>query len=48
MAHPKTKMWINDFAARGETNQIVHQMPTPVMAPKTTVRSAKISVCDLK
>jgi hypothetical protein len=41
VAQPKTKVRIKTSVAKGEARPIVHQIPTPVIAPKTTVSSTK-------
>ena len=41
MAQAKTKVRINSRVASGEASPMVHQIPTPVMAPKTTVKRTK-------
>ena len=41
IAHPHTKVWMRVEVASGLTSPMVNQMPTPVMAPKTSVSSSK-------
>ena len=45
VAQPKTKVRISTPVASGEARPMVHQMPTPVIAPKTTVRRTKKRAC---
>ena len=41
VAQPKTNVRISTSVASGEARPMVHQMPTPVIAPKTTVSRMK-------
>ena len=41
MAHPHTKVWMRVDVASGLTSPMVNQMPTPEIAPKTSVSSTK-------
>ncbi len=48
MAQPKTKIWISISVASGLARPMIHQMPTPVIAPKATVSSTKNQACCFK
>jgi len=43
----KTKVWISTEVADGFKSEMVNQIPTPVSAPNTMVRSRKNLVCFL-